>query len=128
MLIKNPDRVESKTMTMPGASGVTMRLMLGRADGAPTFAMRLFEVSPGGHTPYHQHNYEHEVLILEGQCVLSSGDLACHDRTVQAGDVVFIPANELHQFRNPGDSKVKFMCMVPTQFDCGGTREATPGS
>ena len=128
MMIKNPERVEAKTMTMPGASGVTMRLMVGQADGAPNFAMRLFEVAPGGHTPYHQHNYEHEVLIIEGQCVLSSGDLACHDRTVSEGDVVFIPANELHQFRNTGPGAMKFMCMVPTRFDCGGTSQPTPGS
>jgi len=110
-------------MDMPGAAGVAMRLMVGSDDGAPNFAMRLFEVESGGHTPRHQHDYEHEILVLEG-----NGELINHDgdsEQLSAGDVVFMPANELHQFRNAGTAPFKFMCMVPTTFDCG---KPTPGS
>jgi quercetin dioxygenase-like cupin family protein len=128
MLVKSPDQVEAKPMTMPGAQGVTMRLMVGRQDGAPTFSMRMFEVVPGGETPFHQHNYEHEVIILEGQCVLSSEDQSFHDRQVKAGDVVFIPANEKHQFRNSSGSVLRFLCMVPAKFDCAGEIMPTPGA
>lgn len=129
MLIREPELTPAQPMTMPGASGVTMRLMVGREDGAPTFAMRLFEVEPGGHTPCHSHNYEHEVLILEGTGQVASGHDGSTIRPVKQGHVVFIPANETHQFRNPGPAVLRFMCMVPTRFDCGnGTCQPTPGS
>ena len=114
-------------MDMPGASGVSMRLMVGREDGAPNFALRLFEVAPGGHTPQHAHNYEHEVMVLAGRGEVVDGSES-NLRAVQAGDVLFIPANHTHQFRNPGREALKFVCLVPTHFDCGGCSESTPGS
>lgn len=126
MLIRNPDEVSPKPMEMPGAVGVQMRLMLGRADGAPNFAMRVFDVEPGGQTPHHQHNYEHEIMVLQGEGHALSGD---DPHPVAAGDVLFVPANEKHQFRNTGDGVFRFMCLVPTQFDCGGGAcQPTPGS
>ncbi|MEM1354180.1 MAG: cupin domain-containing protein [Planctomycetota bacterium] len=126
MLIRNPDEVEPRPMTMPGAERVQMRLMVGRGDGAPNFAMRIFDIEPGGQTPHHQHNYEHEIMVLQGQGQAYSGHTP-HD--VSAGDVLFVPANEVHQFKNTGEGVFRFMCMVPTQFDCGnGACEPTPGS
>jgi quercetin dioxygenase-like cupin family protein len=127
MLIRKAQDVPAKPMDMPGARGVTMRLMVGRDDGAPTFAMRLFEVAPGGHTPRPPHNYEHEVMILAGRGQVVSGTGGNTIRPVAAGDVVFMPANEEHQFRNVGEQPLQFLCMVPTQFDCGsGACAATP--
>jgi quercetin dioxygenase-like cupin family protein len=127
VLIRKAQDVEARPMSMPGASGVSMRLLVSRDDGAPTFSMRMFEVEPGGHTPLHQHNYEHEVIILagEGQLVTSDSD---DSRPVAAGDAVYVPANELHRFRNSGAEKLQFVCMVPTHFDCGGEPQPTPGS
>ncbi len=128
MLIRHPDQVEPQPMRMAGAAGVTMRLMVGRDDGAPNFALRLFEVAPGGHTPEHSHNYEHEVLILSGQGEVVDG-AKTNLRLIGPGQVLFIPANQMHQFRNPGPEPLKFACLVPTRFDCGsGTTETTLGS
>lgn len=129
MLIRKPEDVPSQVMTMPGAKGVTMRLVVGRTDGAPTFSMRHFEVEPHGHTPLHDHNYEHEVIILAGRGEFHSDAPGTTSRDLKPGDVVFISPNERHQFRNVGATTFKFMCMVPTKFDCGnGTCQATPGS
>ncbi len=130
MLIRKPQQVEPQPMTMDGAAGVSMRLMVGREHAAPNFAMRLFEVAPGGHTPLHQHNYEHEVLILEGQGHVSGsgGNGSTVNRPVAPGDAVFIAPNELHQFNNTGNQTLKFVCMVPTTHDCGNGSVATPGS
>ncbi len=114
-------------MTMPGASGVTMRLLVSREDGAPNFAMRMFEVEPGGHTPLHAHHYEHEIIILSGRGELVTEETG-QSRPIAAGDAVFVPADETHRFRNAGDSPLKFICMVPTHFDCAGHTEPTPGA
>jgi len=129
MLIRRPEDVAQQEMTMPGASGVRMRLMVGREDGAPNFAMRQFEVEPAGHTPLHQHNYEHEVLVVAGQGELVVSEDGQETREIRDGDTIFVPANRIHQFRNTGSQPLKFVCLVPTQFDCGGGQcQPTPGS
>jgi quercetin dioxygenase-like cupin family protein len=72
--------------------------------------MRHFEVAPGGHTPRHFHDYEHEVFVLEGSGVVVEGD---REHRLQAGDVVFVKPNEVHQFLNPGPAPLKFLCLIP---------------
>lgn len=122
MLIRNLDEVELIPPPMAGARGTTMAVMVGRADGAPNFAMRQVRVEAGGYTPRHQHDYEHEVLVLDGQgTVLLDGA----ERPIRAGDVVFVPANEEHQFKALGETPLRFVCLVPATRDCGAP---TPGS
>jgi quercetin dioxygenase-like cupin family protein len=122
MLIRRADQVPGTPMQMDGVKGVTMRMMVGRSDGAPNFALRHFTVEPGGHTPHHRHNYEHEVYIVEGAGQVEK-DGAMH--AIRAGDVLFMPPNAVHQFVNNADKPLTFLCMVPVTFDCG---KPTPGS
>lgn len=122
MLVRRADAMEGQPMPIPGADGVTMRLLMGRADGAPTFAMRHFTVSAGGHTPQHRHNYEHGIHIVGGRgTVMVKGET----REIIAGDSLFIEPNVEHQFRADRGEALQFLCMVPTTFDCG---QPTPGS
>ena len=126
MRVTHVNDVEAQPMQLDGAAGVSMRLLVGRDHGAPTFAMRQFTVEPGGHTPLHRHNYEHEVYVLAGKGLVRGGDT---QREIHAGDVVFMPANQLHQFKVTGDEPLVFICLVPVTHDCGsGACEPTPGS
>jgi quercetin dioxygenase-like cupin family protein len=102
-------------VTMAGASGAKMRMLVGAADGATRFHMRHFEVAPGGFTPHHQHDYEHEILILNGRGLARSEQ---GDRPFRAGDVIWVPANELHQFQNTGAEALEFICLIPAPQDC----------
>lgn len=110
MIVKKMDDVPAKPVDMEGADKVNMRLLLSEEDGAPNFRMRLFEVEEGGCSPYHAHDYEHEVLILGGE-----GELKANDRKypLRKGDVVFVVPNQEHQFRNVGDKLFKFICLIP---------------
>ncbi len=110
MLLKHSPAVPAQPMTMPGAKAVAMQLLCGPADGCPNFAMRKFTVAPGGETPKHQHDYEHEVYILAGDG-LAFGNHA--ENPIHAGDSLYVPANELHQFRNTGNTPLVFLCLVP---------------
>jgi len=49
-----------------GTSKLRVRWLITKEIGAKNFAMRLFEMEPGGYSPLHSHPWEHEVFILEG--------------------------------------------------------------
>jgi quercetin dioxygenase-like cupin family protein len=110
MKVKHYKAVPAKPVDMEGAHGCTVRSLLGQADGTPTFAMRQFEVAPGGYTPRHSHDYEHEVFVLEGEGVVFEGD---RQHCLASGDVIFVQPNEVHQFRNTGATPMKFLCLIP---------------
>jgi quercetin dioxygenase-like cupin family protein len=93
-----------------GASKLKVRWLINKETGAPTFAMRLFEMEPGGHSPFHNHEWEHEVFVLEGEGLVVGGK---EERKIKAGDAVFVPPNEQHQFKNNGKKALKFLCLVP---------------
>ncbi|MBX3357628.1 MAG: cupin domain-containing protein [Phycisphaeraceae bacterium] len=121
VVIRNIDSVPMAPVGIPGVKDVRMAVMVGRADGAPTFSLRHFQVAPHGHSPRHSHDYEHEVFVVEGGgTVLLEGRL--HD--IKAGDVVFVPADREHQF-TAGNDGLRFLCLVPVTRNCG---DATPGS
>ena len=121
MHIRNIDTAEYSPVDMEGASGIRMSMMVGASDGAPNFALRSFRVEPGGHSPRHSHDYEHEVVVVGGEGeVLLGGEY----RPIKVNDVVFVPADEEHQFR-AGDNGLRFLCLVPVTRNCGAP---TPGS
>ena len=92
------------------APGVTMRRVISEKDGAPNFAMRVFDVEPGASSPFHTHAWEHEVFILAGKGhIREEGSKT----PFQEGDVVFVAPEEKHQFVNDGDTAVRFICVVP---------------
>lgn len=92
------------------AKGVSMRWLISDKDGAPTFAMRMVEVEPEGYTPFHTHPWEHEAFILQGTGVLVGKQ---GENPFSAGDVVFIPPNEHHNFKNTGKKVLQFLCLIP---------------
>ncbi|MHC4854976.1 MAG: cupin domain-containing protein [Planctomycetota bacterium] len=114
MLIKNIDQVPLQDVNMEGAKDVKVRVLFGPADNAPTFAMRVFELAPAGHTPFHAHPFEHEAVLLDGDIAVVTED---GDRPLKQGDVIFMPPDEKHQFKNCSDTKpASFMCLVPIEY------------
>ena len=100
-------------LEMPSEEGIRdlkVRWLISKKDGAENFAMRLFEMKPGGHSPLHQHDWEHEVFILEGNGVARD---KTHEEPFKKGDVFFIPPMEWHQLVNTGKETVKFLCLIP---------------
>ena len=93
-----------------GAREVKVRWLITKDDGAENFAMRLFEVEPEGYSPLHSHKWEHEVFILEGKGTVRIGE---EEKDFKKGDVIFIPGNIEHQFKNEGGKRLKFLCLIP---------------
>lgn len=93
-----------------GTSKVTIRWLITKNIGAERFAMRYFEIEPGGYSPLHTHAWEHELFILEGEGIALGGT---EERRITVGDAVFVPPNEKHQFLNSGKKTLKFLCLIP---------------
>lgn len=110
MQIKRSVDVPQNDVTMEGAAGCRVRWLVSSNDNAPNFAMREFELEPGGHTPLHFHPYEHEIFVLAGEgAIYDQGN----ERPLRPGDVVFVAPNDVHQFRNTGATSFKMLCLIP---------------
>jgi quercetin dioxygenase-like cupin family protein len=94
----------------PYAAGIQKRVMLGPKQGAPTFVMRIFDLPPGAASPWHQHDWEHEVYVLAGKGVAVSQD---GDTPIRRADAILIAPNEMHSLKNSGRAVLRFMCLVP---------------
>lgn len=103
-------RTPVEPVKMEGADGVTVQWLLRKDHGVPNFEMRRFTVVKGGHTPYHKHPYEHEIYVMSGEGTL------VHDgkeHPLHPEDVIYVGADDMHQFRNSGVAPFVFMCLVP---------------
>jgi quercetin dioxygenase-like cupin family protein len=94
-----------------GFQGVKARYVITDKEGAPHFAMRVFEFEPGGHTSLHQHPEEHEIFILEGE-VTAVNDQGEEFR-LEPGHTLYIPPHELHQLKNSSGRELKIICLIP---------------
>lgn len=114
MYITNVNRVEKHKINEKGAQGVWVKYLLHKGVGADKLQLRLFTIEVGGYTPLEKHAHEHEVYVLSGKCLVKGGN---QEAVVKAGDVIFIPSYEPHQFKNTGKEPVKFLCTKETKTD-----------
>ena len=108
MKIRNYNEVEAVELM----EGVKKRVAIGPDEGAPNFIMRIFDVEPGFSSPYHDHPWEHEIFIINGQGTVK--DVAQEESPIREGDTIFIPSDEKHCIINTGESTLRFMCLIPT--------------
>jgi quercetin dioxygenase-like cupin family protein len=89
--------------------GTTIRRLVRGEDGAPTYAMRFFESSPGSKVEVHSHPWEHEIYVLRGSMRATVGPSAYE---LEEGDFIFIPPGVEHDF-SIGDRGSSFICTIP---------------
>ena len=111
MKIAKSSNIQKSPVEMEGAKDVEIRWLISKEDGAENFAMRMFELQPGGHTPLHTHSQEHEVFIVEGRGALVYED---QEYEFEAEHVIFVPPNREHRFKNSGDTLLRMLCIIPT--------------
>jgi len=96
----------------PEVCGVSVRRLIGPAEGAPHFAVRYFEIRPGGSTSLDRHEHDHGVVVLRGKGEVLLGDEL---RGISHGDAIYVSPNEVHQFRSTGQGPLGFLCVIPAQ-------------
>ena len=102
--------VEVKPVEMEDAKGAYIQWLIDQSKGAKRFAMRLFTVKPGGVIPKHNHWYEHEIYVLKGEGIIGAGD---REYTIREGNVIFVPPNIPHWYKNTGKEDLVFICIIP---------------
>jgi quercetin dioxygenase-like cupin family protein len=70
--------------------------------GATSFISGITEFAPGTAIPFHSHNTEESVMLLEGDAIMDIDD---QEYRLQPLDTTFIPPNVMHRFRNISDTK-----------------------
>jgi quercetin dioxygenase-like cupin family protein len=104
--------IKEVRLTLDDAVGVTKRVAIGKEEGWAGYTLRVFKIAPGGHTPEHQHDWEHVNYVISGKGRLF---MAGTEHEIVEKDFAFVPPNTLHQFRNPYDQDLEFICIVPSR-------------
>jgi quercetin dioxygenase-like cupin family protein len=110
MKVEKSSNIAKVAVELEGAKNVEIRWLISKEDGAQNFAMRMFELQPGGHTPLHVHAHEHEVFVIEGDGILVYEG---KEHKFNTEYVIFVPPNKEHQFRNTGNSTLRMLCIIP---------------
>jgi quercetin dioxygenase-like cupin family protein len=110
MIVKKNTDVEKQKIDMAGVTGVSIRWLIGDGSNAPNFYLRQFEVEPEGHSPLHDHAWEHEIFVLEGKGELYTG---ADSFSLEPGSFALVLPHEKHQFKNTGNTVFKFLCLIP---------------
>jgi quercetin dioxygenase-like cupin family protein len=110
MKIEKSKNISISSVEVEGAKDVGIRWLISKEDGAENFAMRMFELQPGGYTPLHRHLHEHEVFVIQGR-----GVFVYEGREYPFGSeyVIFVPPNKEHRFKNTGNSVLRLICVIP---------------
>jgi quercetin dioxygenase-like cupin family protein len=111
MKINNNEEIFASEVKMVGADKVKMKILIGPNDESENIIMRHFIISPGGNTPFHQHNYEHVVKVERNRGI--TVDETGHEYEIKKGQSIFVKPNEKHQFRNPFTEDFEFICIIP---------------
>ena len=87
-----------------------MKLLISEKDGAPNFRLRYFTIKPGGNTPWHTHDWEHENFFIKGKGILVTEE---KEQEVGPGMFSFVAPGEKHQYKNPYSEPFEMICLIP---------------
>lgn len=112
MIVSHKNNVKAIKVENPAVKGAMMKVLISPTEGWEGHVMRIFEVEAGGYTPKHSHPWPHINYIISGKGTLH---LDGEDKVIEAGSFAYVPANSEHQFKNTGDEKLEFICIVPEE-------------
>jgi quercetin dioxygenase-like cupin family protein len=112
MIISHLDNLVPIVMKGDAVNEASMKKLVGGEEGWDSHVMRVVELGQDGFSPKHTHDWPHINYVIEGEGVLF---LNGKENPIKAGSFAYVPSGELHQFRNTGDTPLKFICIVPTE-------------
>lgn len=112
MIISNKNDVKKVKVENPAVKDTNMQVLISPKEGWEGHVMRIFEVEAGGYTPKHTHPWPHINYIIKGKGKLHFNG---EDNNIEEGSFAYVPANAEHQFKNIGEGKLEFICIVPEE-------------
>jgi quercetin dioxygenase-like cupin family protein len=88
--------------TYERGGGARTTPLVGPSTGARVFINGITSFDPGVAIPFHSHNCEESVVLLEGEAVM---EIDGEEYQLQVLDTTWIPANVSHRFRNLSRTK-----------------------
>ena len=98
----NKDQVQTKELEPK----VFARIMIDRSRGSQGIALVRGRIAPGGVLPWHAHDVEEALTVLQGAGLSEIGQ---EKYNVAAGDAVLLPARMPHQLSNVGEDDLLFV-------------------
>jgi quercetin dioxygenase-like cupin family protein len=115
MHITSLDSVQKTIPNMEGAKDICKQIPISRENGTPAFSFRVFTIQPGGHTPFHSHQFEHLNYIIEGNGTVMTED---GGRPIKKGDFILVLPGETHQYQNTSaNDQLVMICAVPKEYE-----------
>lgn len=92
-----------------------VRYDLGRPPVIPAqFALRYFEIEPGGYSSLEKHQHVHLVITVRGNGKALVGERLI---TMRPYDIVYVPPDVPHRWMNPFSEPFGFLCVVDAERD-----------
>lgn len=105
-----------------GGGAATIPLV-GPSVGATAFINGITTFAPGTRIPFHSHNCEESVMLLEGEAML---DIEGQESVpLQALDTTWLPPNLSHRFRNLSDTQPMKILWIYARLDATRTLTET---
>ena len=110
MYMTNISEIEKEDVEIEGVKKTTIQWLINEKVGAENFAMRRFVMQSQGIIPLHEHDWEHELYVLKGNGTVLYED---QEHAVSENDIIYIPQNKSHGFRNDTGEDFVFLCLIP---------------
>lgn len=99
--------------------GASTTPLVGPSVGATAFINGITSFAPGTAIPFHSHNCEESVMLLEGEAMI---DIEGQESVrLQALDTTWIPPNLSHRFRNLSDTQPMKILWIYARLDATRT-------
>lgn len=112
MVVSHKNKVEGVKIESSEVKDALMKVLISPTEGWEGHVMRVLELGVGGYSPKHTHLWPHINYIISGKGLLH---LDGEDHELEAGSFAYVPGGKLHQFRNNGNEKFEFICIVPEE-------------
>lgn len=74
--------------------------------GEASFMSGITEFDPGASLPFHSHNCDESVMVLEGRAVFAEQD---HEVELRQGDTTWVPKGRVHRFCNEATDAMRIL-------------------
>ena len=110
MIVGNIKDLPVKMIESSEVNGASIQVLVSPKEGWEGYVMRVLHVEKNGYTPKHSHPWPHINYIIEGE-----GELMIEGiyHKISSGSYAYVPGGALHQFKNIGENRFSFICIVP---------------